>query len=56
MIRTPLRLRKWMSTSRAGPADEIEIIEQLLMEHREEIISLFDTVKNVWGIEFLTVN
>ena len=37
------------------PAEEIEIIEQLLVEHRDEIISLFDTVKNVWGIEFLTV-
>ena len=37
------------------PADEIEIIEQLLVKHREDIISLFDTVKNVWGIEFLTV-
>ena len=37
------------------PAEEIEIIEQLLVEHRDEIISLFDTVNNVWGIEFLTV-
>lgn len=37
------------------PAEEIEIIEKLLVEHRDEIISLFDTVKNVWGIEFLTV-
>ena len=37
------------------PAEEIEIIEQLLVEHQDEIISLFDTVKTVWGIEFLTV-
>jgi hypothetical protein len=37
------------------PKEEIEIIEQLLIEHRDEIISLFDTVKNVWGIEFLAV-
>ena len=37
------------------PTEEIEIIEQLLVEHQDEIISLFDTVKTVWGIEFLTV-
>ena len=37
------------------PTEEIEIIEQLLVDHRNEIMSLFDTVKNVWGIEFLTI-
>lgn len=37
------------------PEDEIAEIEQLLLNHHDEIVSLFDTVKTVWGIEFLTV-
>ena len=36
------------------PVEEIEIIEGLLVEHREEIVKLFDTLKQVWGIEFVT--
>ena len=37
------------------PAEEIETVEQLLVDHQDEIMSLFDTVKKVWGIEFSAV-
>ena len=39
----------------ARPEEEIAIIEQLLIDHHSEIVDLFDTIKTVWGIEFLTV-
>ena len=37
------------------PEHEIAEIEQLLLDHHSEIVSLFDTVRTVWGIEFLKV-
>ena len=40
----------------SAPKEEIEAIEQLLITHHDEIVSLFDTVNSVWGIEFLTTN
>ena len=38
------------------PEEEIEVIEGLLKEHREAIVELFDTVKEVWGIDYITIN
>ena len=38
------------------PEEEIEYIEQLLIDHHGEIVNLFQTVNDVWGIEFLTVS
>lgn len=36
------------------PEEEIAYIEQLLVEYREEIVGLFDTVEEVWGIKLRT--
>ena len=38
------------------PEEDIEYIEQLLIDHHGEIVNLFQTVNDVWGIEFLTVS
>lgn len=42
--------------SASRPEEEIARIEELLIEYHDEIVSLFDIVYAVWGIEYLTVS
>lgn len=43
-------------TDASKTPEELKELERLLAQYHSEIIALFDTVKDIWGIEYLTVD
>lgn len=49
-------LTVYRETDASNTPEELQEIERILKENHSEITALFDTVKDIWGIEYLTVD